>query len=396
MPDVGGGWGAISLSILGLFLVLWIVKVVLAWVVIRRPEPAQAPAALVGTPITVLQPLLSGDPTMEGHLRENLAHHPAAVFVWVTDEDDPAGGEVANRLAAEFPGRVQVVVAPVLPAGRSPKAFKLSFGVPLCTEILAVLDDDTVLPPGALERARQYLGVGDLVTGIPVYRSRGGLWSRLVAAFANGNALLTYLPMLHFGDPVTINGMFYLTRRSVLEDLGGFAAISDLLCDDYEIAKLYQRGGRRLVQSTITHPLSTTVPSGLAYVRLIRRWMVCANQVLREQLSVPMAALVVVPSLLPLVAFAFAAVSGSPVALGAVLAGLMVKALAMAVLRRHVAGLPVNPAAVVLECVSDLLLPLHSATALVRPHEVWWRGRLIRIDRAGLIDAASVDEGGPR
>ena len=39
---------------------------------------------------------------------------------------------------------------------------------------------------------------------------------------------------------------------------GGFEAILDRVCDDYELAQLYRRAGLRLAQTTITHPASTS------------------------------------------------------------------------------------------------------------------------------------------
>ena len=75
-------------------------------------------------------------------------------------------------------------------------ALKLALGEPHCTELVAVLDDDTVLPPGALDRARAALRDADLATGLPWYDSGAGPWNALVAGFVNGNALVTYFPLL--------------------------------------------------------------------------------------------------------------------------------------------------------------------------------------------------------
>lgn len=245
--------------------------------------------------VSVLQAIRSGDPLMPGLLRENRANHPDARFVWLVDEDDPVGRNAAEGAATGPGALVDVVVTPVLPAGLNPKVFKLSWGLPRCGEVLAVLDDDTVLPPGALGEAVAALSSGDLVTGVPVYREQGSVWSRLVAAFVNGNSLLTYLPVSRLRESVTINGMFYLTRRATLESLGGFAAIEDRLCDDYEIAKLYRSAGRVIVQSAVVHPLATTVSGPGGYIRIMRRWMVFARQALNTDLSIVIVALVVLP-----------------------------------------------------------------------------------------------------
>ena len=236
-----------------------------------------------------LQTVRSGDPLLAGVLAENVANHPGERFLWLVDEDDLEARRITAGLSATAEAaNAAVILIPPLPPGTNPKVFKLALAQDRCGELIAVLDDDTVLPAGALDRARRELRRGDLVTGLPMYRPGRGLYGRLVAAFVNGSALVTYLPVLWFTRPVTINGMFYLTRRTVLESLGGFAAIEDRLCDDYEMAKLYRRGGRRIVQSTIVHPLCTTVPGLRAYSRLMRRWMFCTGQLFREEL--PLAA----------------------------------------------------------------------------------------------------------
>ncbi|MBT8226507.1 MAG: glycosyltransferase [Dactylosporangium sp.] len=384
----------LALGAAGLLAVLTGVRFALAAAVLRRPEPVYDRDS---GPVTILQAVLSGDPTLAGNLRENLANQPDARFVWLIDASDAEGWRIADDLAPTAGGRVEVIGVPPVPQGHNPKVFKLVTGLPRCGDLVAVLDDDTVLPPGALRRAVQALASGDLVTGIPVYRPGHGIWSRLIAAFVNGNALLTYLPPLAYAPPVTINGMFYLTRRSVLESLGGFAAIEDRLCDDHELAKLYRAAGRRIVQTAITHPLSTTVPSFGAYVQLMRRWLVFANRLLGQSLTLPTLGLVVIPSLLPLVAIALSVVFGSPLALAAALGTLLLKAIALAVLRHRVAaaGCPAGdrpaddrPAAIgaeiVAELAADLLLPLHALTTLVRPRRIRWRDKEIDTKGGGV------------
>ncbi|MES1242788.1 MAG: glycosyltransferase [Acidobacteriota bacterium] len=327
--------------------------------------------------VTVMQAILSGDPTLGRNLEENLRHHPRARFLWLVDEDDPAGRELADRLAA---GRAEVLLAPPPPPGRNPKVFKLALGLPRASgDLVAVLDDDTVLPPGALATAALALDRGELATGLPYYRPEGSFASRLVAAFVNSNALLTYLPILAFRAPVTINGMFYLTRRETLERLGGFAAIEDRLCDDYEMARLYRRAGLRIVQTPVVHPISTTVRGAADYARILRRWMVFANHLFRDALDLPMIVLVVLPALMPLLLVVLAAFVG-PGAVVATLAGLVAKAALMAAFRRRAIGRRETASGILLEVLADLLQPFHAASALVRPGSIRWRSRSIRVE----------------
>ncbi len=330
--------------------------------------------------VTVMQAILSGDPSLERNLEENLRHNPEAHFLWLIDEDD----EVARELAARWQGeRVEVLLAPPPPQGRNPKVFKLALGLPLVFgPLIAVLDDDTVLPAGALARARLALGPlgqGDLVTGLPYYRAEGSFWSRLVAAFVNSNALVTYLPILFFRQPVTINGMFYLTRKETLESLGGFAAIEEKLCDDYELARLYLRAGLRIVQTAVIHPISTTVRGAVDYFRILRRWMVFANHLFRDAIDLPMIGLVVLPALMPPLLVVLAGFAGGP-AFAATLAGLLAKAAAMAAVRRRAIGSRETASGILFEVLADLLQPLHAVTALFRPRAIRWRSRSIIVE----------------
>ena len=122
-------------------------------------------------------------------------NQPSARFIWLVDADDPEGLRITAELADGNP-RVEVLHCPPCPPLTNPKVFKLALGEPHCTELVAVLDDDTVLPPGALDRARAALSEADLATGLPWYDSGAGPWNALVAGFVNGNALVTYFPLL--------------------------------------------------------------------------------------------------------------------------------------------------------------------------------------------------------
>ncbi|MGB7964018.1 MAG: glycosyltransferase [Propionicimonas sp.] len=368
----------------------WLATVALRLLLARRVVAAEPPAPSEDpSDVTVMQPILSGDPLLPLLLAENLAHHPTTRFLWLVDADDVEGRRITAALARSSSGQVQVLLTPSVPAGLNPKVFKLVLGLPHCGAVVAILDDDTVLPTGALAAAREALARGELVTGLPVYRPGDTPWSRLVAAFVNGNAAITYLPLLAFGPPVTINGMFCLTRRDTLEAVGGFAAIADRLCDDLELARLYRAGGLRIVQTAIVHPLATSVPHASDYARLMRRWMVFAGQLLREELTLPMLALVVLPTALPLAALVVAIASGTSLTVAAVLAALVTKALVMADFRARVLGtaalgVPDGAATVAAELVADLVQPVHALAALVRPGRIRWRDRTLSVVDGGV------------
>ncbi len=366
--------------LLVVFAVITAVRIGLAARFWRPPVAGPEPV------VTVLQPILSGDPSLSADLQSNLDSHPGAWFRWLVDDADPEGVRVTTSLASGSPGQVEVLQFGAAPATCNPKVFKLARAVQPGDGLVAVLDDDTVLPPGALARAAEALrNGGDLVTGLPYYLAGHTAWSRLVAGFVNGSALITYLPLLAAGPPVTINGMFYLTTGDALARAGGFGAIEDFVCDDYELALRYRRTGQRLVQAAIPHQVRTTVPDAAAYRRLMRRWMVFTGRQLRAELSLPIVLLLLVPGVLPHLALLLAAFGWSwTLALAALLA-MTTKAAAMAVLRARLLGTAESATAVGWEVLADLLQPIHAAGSLLRPGRIVWRAKPMRLDRSGRV-----------
>lgn len=370
--------GALGWGLLGGYVALSVLRDVMARRAWRPPAEGPEPD------VVVLQPILSGDPYLAEQLAANLANHPRARFRWLVDEGDDDGQRIARELA-EGRERVEVRTYESAPEYANPKVCKLARAVDASDDLVAVLDDDTVLPPGTLARAATLLAAADLVTGVPYYLPAGGQWSRLVAAFVNGSSLLTYLPLSLVGPPVTINGMFYLTTRTALERAGGFGAIEDRVCDDYELALAYRRAGLRLAQASLPHPLRTTVPGAGAYARIMRRWLVFSLRLLRDEASPALAALVVAPGVAPGAALACAVVARRPLLAVATLAAVAAKAASTARLRRDLLGTPTELADLGLEVVSDLLLPVHILAAVAARGRIVWRGRPMRVRRDGTI-----------
>ena len=149
------------------YLAIFALKAALSLRYLRRhPEPVGADGA-----ITVLQPILSGDPWLEAALTRNLVVAPPETrFLWLIDEDDDEGFRVAERAAAWALGRLTVVPCPPIVGDVNPKTAKLQLGLERVeTELIAVLDDDAVLESDTLRRAIHALGVCDLYTGLPRY-----------------------------------------------------------------------------------------------------------------------------------------------------------------------------------------------------------------------------------
>lgn len=350
---------------LGLYLAIVGAKLALARRYIgTHPETATAPGD-----VTVMQPILGGDPALEDALRRNLEQVDAR-FLWLVDDDDVDGQQVTDTLKDE---RVTIVRCPPVSGNANPKTVKLQRGLLLVeTEFVAVLDDDTILTPGHLGRARFALQSCTLYTGLPHYLPGTNIWSSLVAHFVNNNNALTYLPLLPLIGPLTINGMFYVMRTADLRAMGGFAPIAGALCDDYALASLVKQHGGTIRQGITRQSLRTTVTGPAQYVRLMHRWFLFANTLVRDQTFGVQVLLFIALGLPPILLWiGFVTLS---------------YALPVVLLMRHLMLRTAGETrlSILTSIVAELLQPLHWLHATLQ-HTLRWRTRRIALAADGTF-----------
>lgn len=365
-----------------LYLVILFAKALLSWrYVARHPEVE----SLDGS-VTVLQPILGGDPFLGDALQTNLRSAAAGtIFLWLVDENDIAGREVTEPIALAHPDHIRLILCPPCPAGMNPKLFKLNIAVPhVTTDFVAVLDDDTMLASGHLQQAMATLSDCDLYTGLPRYSTGGNLGSNLVAHFVNNNSILTYLSLLDWTGPLTINGMFYVMRTDYLRALGGFAAIQNQLCDDYSLARLVMQHGGRLRQGVTSQLLRTSIAGPRHYLRQMHRWFLFANVLVLDQ-SLPVQLLLVVLLGLPPLLLWGSLLSLAGGWFGAVVL-ITLLAIRHAILRSLQRRVFRDPPRFSwgLSVLAELLQVVHLAHASLSPVIVW-RSRRIRVGRHGAF-----------
>lgn len=346
---------------------------------------SRAPAAVDPTDeairkVVVVQPILSGDPGLEDALRDNLLALAGARFCWLVDEDDPEAQRIAAALAeqlersGETATRLDVRVCPPAPDGVNPKLAKLQPALDEAAddEVFLVLDDDTRLPRASLGALLGGLETHTLVTGLPAYLPGATPWAQLVEQFVDNNAAMTYLTL----DPVTINGMTWAMRVGDLRALGGFTPILRNLTDDLAVAGAVRRSGGTICQTASPQWITTTVDSPGAYVRLLHRWMLFANLLLRRQPVRTVAAISVLhgthPNLL------WAVLVGTvrerrPGLLVGVLGG---RVLLLRMVQRRIYGRPLHRPGPSL--VSELVQPLHLGHGAVQ-RTIRWRTHTYRV-----------------
>lgn len=370
---------------IGLYLFLLTVKAYLSLRYARiYTERAKTPQK-INEPLTVMQPILSGDPLLESSLKHNLERSPSWVsFLWLVDEDDAEARRVTRKLAEEFE-RIETVLCPKVPEGMNPKTFKLDYAFDrVKTLLLAVLDDDTLLSDSSLERSRLALQRVDVYTGLPYYLPSKNIWSSLVAHFVNNNSIMTYLPLLNFMKPLSLNGMFYTVKKETLGRVGGFKAILHQLGDDYAMAKLIKSKGGVIVQGVEPQAVQTSVMDAKHYLKLMQRWFLFAQlQILGQPLAVKLLLFIFLglPSLLLLVSIA---------SLIASWLGLLILLLALALRYFTVRRLQnklfpdLQHFSFFISILSECLQPFHMLhAALVK--RIRWRSRSIRLQKNGTF-----------
>ena len=365
------------------YLLLTAGKAVLAWRYVRHYP--RSVVREVFSEVTILQPILGGDPSLEDALATNLAQLPGAQFVWLIDVDDAAAREVGRRLVARFPcARIQLVDTPVPGRHANPKIAKLALvEARVATEYLVVLDDDTRLTRAGLEALLAGLEDHHVSTGLPLYRRGDGLPGRLLAQFVNAQSVLTYLPLLVVAPAITLNGMCYALRTARLRALGGFAPLVNRLTDDLAVARLVREAGGRIRQTIVPLELSTTVAGWSHYFRLMHRWCVFAWIQVRSQSLAWRVAIPLVHGVSPLLLWAacvcavrVGAAHGAWIAAGVMAVVVVTREGIHRGVRAMVGAGALNDAPASL--VSELLQPLHLAHALIS-RRIHWRSRVIDV-----------------
>ncbi|MDX5411714.1 MAG: glycosyltransferase [Rhodobacterales bacterium] len=348
----------------------------LAW----HPRP---PAAGSAASVTVLQPILSGDPSLSATLAHGPDQSRDAGFVWLVDEDDAEGLRVSAALSASRPN-VTVLAGRPPQDGENPKTLKLVRGEALVnTEVVAVLDDDTTLAAGGLAQlAAAARDAGGLATALPTWgRLPQTAPEALVAGFVDGQGASAYLAMARLGRNRTINGMAYAADAATLRQLGGFAAMGHSVTDDWAIAQLFAGHGRPIMQTAVPARVAVTLPGLIESLRLLRRWTVFAHRYVGANLDAAMVGLVLIPAILPLPGLVLAGVTG-PLALMLWLCMLVVRAAVHRHLVRRIGGTGAAPVWGIV--AAELALPLLSIAAALRPGRIRWRSRRMRLTREGI------------
>lgn len=369
--------GMLLLALGTLYAASHAIRLALAWQIRPRTDEGPAPS------LTVLQPILSGDPALATTLAHGPDHAPDARFLWLVDADDPEGCAVASLLATSRP-TVMVIQGRPPQDGENPKTLKLIRGGALAqSEVIAVLDDDTMLAPGGLAQLAALAHArGGLATALPTWgRAPRTAAEALVAGFVDGQGASAYLAMARLGRNRTINGMAYAADAATLHRIGGFPAMGHAVTDDWAMAQLFARHSRPILQTAVPARVAVTLSGMGEAFRLLRRWTVFAHRYVRANLDGAMLGLVLLPAVLPLPGLVIAGFAG-PLAVALWLALLALRAALHRRLIRRIGGAGTAPVWAVV--AAELALPLLSVAAALRPARIRWRSRRMHLTPDGI------------
>ncbi|AFY84869.1 glycosyltransferase [Oscillatoria acuminata] len=383
-----------SLFLAGFFMVDRLIKVGTLLNFFGRTPP---PVPQNWPTISMIQPITRGVTNLEENLRSRLRlDYPAILqHIFICDVGDRSAQGICLKLQQEYPS-ARILILRVEPDQDSIafKISKLNAALEYAeSEVLCFIDDDIAPPADALQQMIPYLlqpGVG-ATFGLACAASWNQIWSSLMSAFVNTNALMSYIPIAYFTEPFTITGHLFALSRENFEAAGGFKNMDPLnrFDDDHELARRLNAIGLKCVQTPVIYKVFNELFSWREYANQIKRWFVFPRQALFPYLSgkqqVISGALSVglfIPSLSALLALFFP----SPVTVIALVSILVIylSAYGFCEICYLKQGIPLVRSPLLL--VVALVTPLQILWALwVGNNEIIWRGQRLQIQPGGYF-----------
>lgn len=366
------------LALLSLLLLLWQWLAAVRFPVHRRTSHA---GFLPG--LTLLKPLKGCDEATGECLRswfEQEYQGPVQILFGVASAEDPVC-EIVQRLLREFPGcdAQLVVCGPLL--GSNLKISKLVELENLAKhELLVISDADVRVPPDLLANAVAPLQQPEVGLVNCFYRlanpSTFAMQWEAVAVNADFWSQVLQSQTLKPLDFAL--GAVMVTRRRLVRDIGGFAALADCLADDYQLGHRIAARGHRIVLSPVVvecwseaQDWSQVWKHQLRWARTIRVCQPLAYffSILSNPTLWPLLWLLIRPSILAVSFFALCLIARSGIALH---------------LQQRLTREPASLLSAWLVPLKDLLQTAIWALAFLGT-SVEWRGEKMRLQRDGTL-----------
>jgi ceramide glucosyltransferase len=227
----------------------------------RRPAGSVVPSDF-SPPVSILKPIYGLDrEAYDNYASFCRQDYPGfEILFCVSDEQDPAV-PVIRKLIQDFPQRSIRLLVGSEPLGVSDKVNKLCRMVREARhEIVIVTDSDVRVEPGFLRAIAGVFrepGVGGVTC---LYRGlTDGTFAASLEAMGNSTDFAPGVLVNWLGGKIDFMlGAVMATTKKNLVEIGGFEALVDYLCDDFELGNRIARKGHRIELSTF--PVSIVYP----------------------------------------------------------------------------------------------------------------------------------------
>jgi ceramide glucosyltransferase len=219
----------------------------------RRPRRrlAEAPAVTIIKPLKGFQPGLAG--ALERFCQQDYAG-PIQIIFGVHDDADPAI-EVVRALQRSHPDLdIELTIDPRIYGANLKVSNLINILAVAKHEVLIMSDADVLVAPDYASNIAAALsepGVG-LVSTFYVGEALGGVWARLSAMAIN----YQFMPGAVLGKMLGLEepcfGPTIALTRDILERIGGLAAFTDILAEDYEIGRAVRALGLKIAMPPMT------------------------------------------------------------------------------------------------------------------------------------------------
>jgi ceramide glucosyltransferase len=234
------------IAIIGCVFMLTLSACVLSFPTDDPIEPSAQP------PVTVLKPLHDAEPGLGGRLaafcRQDYAG-PVQVLCGTQDRDSRAVA-VVGAMDSGSPGTTIELIVEPRGHGVNRKVSNLINMMPrACHDTLVLSDSDIVVGPDYLRTITALLVPSDVGAVTCLYYGIGGegFWTRLSALAINVQFLPQAVMAVSLGLAKPCCGATIALRRSMLERIGGFGALADVLADDHAIGVAVSAEGYDIV-----------------------------------------------------------------------------------------------------------------------------------------------------
>jgi ceramide glucosyltransferase len=238
-----------------------------------RPRPAGGAFPAV----SILKPLHGDHPGLADALaRFCRQDYPGDVqLVFGVHQGDDAAVAVVEQLRADMPrADISLIIDPRLHGANRKASNLINITEHARHEVLIISDADIVVDQnyllnvvGAMGRP----GVG-AVSCLYVGRSNGSFWARLSAMGIDYQFLPSVVMGRALGLAEPCFGATIAITKSVLTEIGGFAAFADHLADDYEIGRAVRARGYHIAIPTLLVAHHCAETSGRELISHQLRW----------------------------------------------------------------------------------------------------------------------------